>query len=420
MGNHKGELQDAGECVYLKEIYLDNAASTEMDPSVYSAMRDIYMKMYGNPSSPHSRGKAGKTILEKCRKNIANTMGAKAREIIFTSGGTESNNIAIGGIAERNVERLKDGGKGPHIVTSQVEHPSVHNTCKYLESRGFRVAYLPVNRCGQIKMETLEKIVTRDTFLISIIHGNNVVGTLQPLGDIGAFATELGILFHTDAIQSFGKVLIDVERDNIDLMSISGHKIHGPKGIGALYIRRAIKPTPLMHGGGQEDGVRPGTENLAGVVGLCRAAEIECRTLSEKSRKISLLRDKLINGILNKIDGAYLGGHPSDRLPGNAHFRFDGVNGEALVHELDREGIHASTGSACSQGHHGSARILTSMGVNKQGTREGVRFTLGKYNTSEQIEQLLGVLPRLIDKQRKFSPAWKKRMGKKSIEKKIE
>lgn len=376
----------------MERIYLDHAATTAMDHEVVQAMMPYFTQAFGNASSLHSFGREAKHALDSARQTIADALNAQTDEIIFTSGGTESNNFALKGI-----------GKG-HIITSSIEHPSILKTCRYLTDHGCDVTYLPVDADGMVDPGDVESAINSDTKLISVMHANNEIGTIQPVDEIGAIARDNGIPFHTDAVQSFGKTEIDLQKMNIDILSLSSHKIYGPKGIGALYIRRGVKIDPLMHGGEHEKGRRAGTENIPGIVGFAKAASLAIERFSSDREHLIKLRDMLIDGAMNAIDDVFLNGHPVKRLPNNANLRFKFVEGESLLLHLDMKGVAVSTGSACSSASLEPSHVLLALGLAPEDIHGSIRFTLGRENTEEEIRYVLDVLPEMIDKLRAISP----------------
>jgi len=376
----------------MERIYLDHAATTAMDHEVVQAMMPYFTQASGNASSLHSFGREAKHALDSARQTIADALNAQTDEIIFTSGGTESNNFALKGI-----------GKG-HIITSSIEHPSILKTCRYLNDHGCDVTYLPVDADGMVDPGDVESAINSDTKLISVMHANNEIGTIQPVDEIGAIARDNGIPFHTDAVQSFGKTEIDLQKMNIDILSLSSHKIYGPKGIGALYIRRGVKIDPLMHGGEHEKGRRAGTENIPGIVGFAKAASLAIERFSSDREHLIKLRDMLIDGAMNAIDDVFLNGHPVKRLPNNANLRFKFVEGESLLLHLDMKGVAVSTGSACSSASLEPSHVLLALGLAPEDIHGSIRFTLGRENTEEEIRYVLDVLPEMIDKLRAISP----------------
>ncbi|KAF5074424.1 Cysteine desulfurase IscS [anaerobic digester metagenome] len=380
--------------------YMDHSATSPVDPEVLEAMLPYFKESFGNASTLYSLGREARTAMEKARKQVASLIGARAEEVYFTSGGTESDNLAIKG----TISRLK--GKGNHIITSAIEHPAVEETCKYLEKNGYTVTYLPVGEDGIVKMEDLKESTREDTILITIMHANNEIGTIQPIKEIGALAREKGILFHTDAVQSVGKIPVNVEDMNVDLLSISAHKLHGPKGVGALYIRKGVRIDPLFHGGGHERGVRPGTENIPGIVGLGKACQLAEENLYENMEYVASLRDQLIKGVLGSIEQSFLNGHPTKRLPNNANFRFSSIEGESLILQLDSKGINASTGSACSSNKLEPSHVLMAIGLEEVDAHGSLRISLGKENTPEDIDSSIVVIKEVVERLRSMSPLW--------------
>lgn len=385
--------------VIMKRVYLDHAATTPVDKEVAETMLEFFTENFGNASSLHSWGRKAKRALEESRAKVAKIINCEANEIIFTGSGTESDNLAIKGIAYKY-------GKG-HIITSKIEHPAVLETCKYLEKKGFDVSYIPVDKNGVVNVEKIENEIRDDTILISIMHSNNEIGTLQPIEEIGKIAKKNNIIFHTDAVQSIGKIEIDVKKLGIDLLSMSAHKIYGPKGVGALYVKQGIKLEPILHGGGHEKGLRSSTENVAGIVGFAKACEIARKRLKKDAKKMKELRNKIIKEAL-EIEEAYLTGHPIKRLPNNASFYFKGIEGESLVLLLDSKGIATSTGSACSSKKLQASHVLIAIGVKPEDAHGSLRVTLGRENSKEEIEYFIEVLPETINELRKISPLWKK------------
>ncbi len=387
----------------MKQVYLDHASTTPVDPKVVDAMLPFYTKKFGNASSLHYYGREARDALDQARKQTADLIGAKPQEVIFTSGGTESDNIAIQGLAYQNKKKRKE--KGPHILTSAIEHPAVLETCKHLELQGYKVTYLPVDKYGSIILENLEDAISKHTFLISIMYGNNEIGTLQDITEIGRIAHENNIVFHTDAVQAVGKHPIDVQKMHIDLLSLSSHKMYGPKGVGGLYIRNGVKLKPLVHGGGHENGLRSSTENIPGIVGFATACHLAQKRMDKDAKHIVQLRDSLIKEIL-KIDETYLNGHPTKRLINNAHVRFTGVEGESLLLSLDEKGIAASTGSACSSKKLQPSHVLLATGLEPLEAHGSLRLSLGRTTTKEDIAFVSEVLPDIITRLRKMSPLW--------------
>jgi len=386
----------------MKTIYLDHAATTATDPKVLEAMLPYFHEHYGNPSSIYSMSRVSKNAIENAREILANSIGATPREIVFTSGGSESDNFAIKGIA------LAKQQKGNHIITSSIEHHAVLYTCKFLEKNGFTVTYLPVDHDGIVKLDKLEKAITPQTILIAIMHANNEIGTIQPIRQIGEIARKHGITFHTDAVQTFGHIPVNVDDLNVDLLSISAHKFYGPKGVGALYIRKGTKITPLIHGGDQEQRRRASTENVPGIIGMGKAVEIALETMENESARQIKLRDEFIKKTLAIIPDAILNGHPSIRLPNNVNISFEGIEGESILLNMDMEGIAASTGSACSSSSLEPSHVLLSIGLTHEFAHGSVRFTMGKHTTKDDLDYVVEVLPGIVKKLRAMSPLYKK------------
>ncbi|MEM4625182.1 MAG: cysteine desulfurase family protein [Candidatus Pacearchaeota archaeon] len=382
----------------MKEVYLDNAATTRVDSRVIEEVRKCMSINYGNASSIHKKGENAKELLEYSRKIIASSINALPEEIYFTSGGTESNNLAIKGLALKVY--LGDRNKN-HIITTKIEHDSVINVCESLKKFGFQITYLNVDKEGFIDYKELEESITPNTLLVSIIHGNNEIGTIQDIQQIGDICRKKSVLFHIDACQSFTKTLIDVKRQNIDLISLNAHKIHGPKGVGALFIKNGIKINPLFDGGGQERGLRSGTENIPAIVGFAKAVQISS---SHEISKISKLRDKLIAG-LEKIPGSKLNGPKGERrLCNNVNFIFKGVEGESIVGYLSEMGIYASTGSACSSKSLKASHVLLSIGVKQEEAHGSLRLSLSKFTTEEEIRYAISSITKVIKRLRDISP----------------
>lgn len=375
---------------------MDHSSTTPVDPVVAEAMHPFFSGKYGNPSSLYTIGREAKRAIEEARQKVADLIGAKKEEIFFTGSGTESDNLAIKGIAYKNRE------KGNHIITSSIEHHAVLNTCKFLEKQGFNITYIPVSHEGLVNPDDVEKAITKETILISIMHANNEIGTIQPVREIGKIAKENEIPFHTDAIQTAGKIPVNVDDLNVDLLSLSAHKMYGPKGAGALYIRKGTRLEPLLHGGGHERNMRPGTENVPGIVGFGKAAELAKEHLPDEE-KLAVLRDSLIKGIL-EIEDSYLNGHTTKRLPNNANFRFSFIEGESMVLTLDMNGIAASTGSACSSTSLEPSHVLTALGLKPEEAHGSLRLTLGTGNTQEDVDYVVSVLPGIVEKLRMMSP----------------
>ena len=377
-------------------IYLDNAASTQIHEDVLEAMLPYLKEQYGNPSSIHRYGRLANKAIEKARKQIAMLINADASEILFTSGGTESNNTALYGIAE----------KKPHsqIITSSIEHDAILEPCKKLAKDGFDVIYLPVDTHGIVDLSALKNSLSDNTCLVSIMFGNNEIGTIEPIAQIAQLCNEQNIPFHTDAVQAVGKIPIDVKKLGVDLLSISSHKLNGPKGIGALYIRNGIDIDPIILGGGQEHGLRSGTENVANIVGFGKACELAKLNLPDNISHMKKLRDDLVAKILREIPGVILNGHAENKLPNNAHFTFLGVAGEDLIIKLDEYGIAASTGSACSVHTQKASHVLQAMGFSHEQITGSLRLTLGLFNNQQQIDETVNILKKVTAELRSVSP----------------
>jgi len=385
----------------MKRIYLDYAATTPTHPEVVKAMLPYFTDAFGNPSSIHSYGQESKGAIEEARVKVADLIGARDEEIVFTSGGTEADNFAIKSVAYANEI------KGDHIITSSIEHHAVMETCKFLERRGFRVTYLPVDEYGLVDPNDVKKAITGKTILISVMQASNEVGTVEPIAEIGRIAKEAGIYFHTDAVQAVGHIPVDVNELGVDLLSMSAHKLYGPKGVGALYIRKGTKLIPFMHGGEQERRRRASTENIPGIVGFGKAVELAQQEISEEAERLAYLRDQLIKGLLERIDHTRLNGHPIMRLPNNVNVSVDFVEGESMLLNLDLEGICASTGSACSSASLEPSHVLLALGLAHEQAHGSLRFSLGKWSTDEEIERVLDVLPGIVAKLRAMSPLLK-------------
>lgn len=386
----------------MKKVYLDYAATTPVDPRVLKAMQPYFSEKFGNTMSLHSFGQEAKLALEESRQTLADLIGAKLNEIIFTSSATESNNLALKGIAMN----MPKGRHANHIIISSIEHPCVDEAAKWL-SRGFKITKIPVDKYGQVNPEDIRAAIRPETILVSIIHASNEIGTIQNITEIGRICRQKGVYFHTDAAQSLGKISIDVKRMNIDLLTASSHKMYGPKGAGFLYIREGIELVPLLHGGGQENGIRSSTVNVPAIVGFAKAAEICKKEMKSEAKRLSKLRDKLIKGIL-KIKGARLNGHPKNRLSNNINVSFLFVEGESLVIQLDMHGIACSTGSACSSAKLEPSYVLLAIGLKPAEAHGSLRISLGRYTTEKEIDYFLLVLPKIIKQLRQISPYGKK------------
>lgn len=381
-------------------IYMDHSATSPVDKEVLEAMIPYFTDSFGNASTLYSLGREARIAMESARKKVASLIGANPEEIYFTSGGTESDNMAIKG----TVNRLRN--KGNHVITSSIEHPAVDETCKYLEKNGFEVTYLPVGEEGIVKVSDLEAAIKDETILITIMHANNEIGTIQPIAEIGEVANKKSIYFHTDAVQTVGKIPVDVNDLKVDMLSISAHKLHGPKGIGALYIRKGFRLDPLLHGGGHERGIRPGTENVSGIVGLGKACELAENKLETNLLQVTELRDRLITNVLGEIQESYLNGHPTKRLPNNANFRFTGIEGESMVLQLDSKGIATSTGSACSSKKLEPSHVLLAIGLKEVDAHGSLRISLGKENTKDDIDYAVKSIKEVVESLRNISPLW--------------
>lgn len=381
-------------------VYADNAATTPVSQTVLNAMLPYYTEKYGNPSSLYAVGREAKKALEEARANVANHLGALPNEIFFTSGGSEADNWAIKGIA---YELAKKGKK--HIITSKFEHHAVLHTTEALEKEGFEVTYLEVYENGIVKPEDVEKAIREDTAVVTIMYANNEIGTIQPISEIGAICKKHGVLFHTDAVQAVGNIKIDVKEENIDLLSLSGHKLHAPKGVGALYVRRGIRLPNLISGGAQERGKRAGTENVAGIVALSVAMDEAYANLEERNARLIRMRDRLIEGA-SKIERSRLNGDPVKRLPGNFNMCFEGIEGESLLLKLDFAGICASSGSACTSGSLDPSHVLLAIGLPHEIAHGSLRISFSEQNTEEDVDYILEVLPGIVSYLRDISPLW--------------
>ncbi|MBN1831160.1 MAG: cysteine desulfurase [Deltaproteobacteria bacterium] len=387
-----------------REVYLDYQSSKPVDPRVLDAMHPYFSIKFGNPSSLHLVGDEATKVLEDSREKVAAFIGANQKEIIFTSGATESNNLALIGYAMRNKR------KGNHIIISEVEHISIFNITKYLERNGFEVTRVPVDQYARVSPKKLESRITDRTILVSIGYASNEVGTIQPMEEICDVIKRKGIAIHTDAVAAEGLLPLDVNEVPIDLMSISSNDIYGPKGLGVLYIRDGVSVVPTIIGGGQERGLRSGTENIPAVVGMAEATQICSAEMPEEAKRLSSFRDRLIKGVLNKIPKAYLNGHPTERLKNNAHFRFEGVEGESLLLSLKDRGISVSTGSACTSKTLEPSHTLIACGLLHEEAHGSLEFTFGRFNTESDIERVLDVLPGVLERLRGLSPLYEKEL----------
>ncbi|MEE8330820.1 MAG: cysteine desulfurase NifS [Acidimicrobiia bacterium] len=386
----------------MKRIYLDYAATTPVHPEVVRAMTPHWSEHFGNPSSIYSYGQEAKGTIEDAREKVAELIGASPEEIVFTSGGTEADNFALKGTAFA-------AKSGNHIITSAIEHHAIHETCSFLERHGFEVTYLPVDGHGLVDPDDLERAITKETILVSVMQANNEVGTVQPIAELTAIAREAGVCFHSDTVQTAGHIPTDVDELGVDLLSLSAHKLYGPKGVGALYVRKGTRLVPFMHGGGQERNRRGGTENVPGIAGFGKAAEIAGKETPDEAERLTGFRQRLIEGILGTIDNSRLNGHPEQRLPNNVNVSIDYVEGESMLLNLDLEGICASTGSACSSASLEASHVLLAMGLAHEQAHASLRFTMGKWTETEHVDRVLEVLPPIVAKLRAMSPLLKSR-----------
>lgn len=382
----------------MKRTYLDHAATTPTHPEVVQAMLPYFADSFGNPSSIYSYGQEARGAVEEARVRAAELIGAQSEEIVFTSGGTEADNLALKGVAYANEHR------GNHVITTSIEHHAVLEAARFLEKRGFVVTYLPVDQYGLVDPQDVRKAITAKTILISVIHASNEVGTIEPVAEIGSIAREAGISFHSDAVQTAGHIPVNVDELNVDLLSMSAHKLYGPKGVGALYVRKGTRLVPIIQGGEQEKGRRAGTENSPGIVGLGKAAEIARGELATEAERLRRLRDRLIAGLLDTMDNVTLNGHPTGRLPNNVSVSIGFVEGEAVLLNLDLEGICASTGSACSSSSSEPSHVLSALGCPPEQARGSLRFSLGRENGEEDVDRVLKVLPPIVARLRAMSP----------------
>ena len=385
----------------MRKVYLDNAATTALSPRVLEAMLPYFTQYYGNPSSVHAFGREAKQGLDKARDQVAKALHCEPSEVIFTGCGTESDNTVLLGVAQRY------GDKGKHIITTNVEHHAILHTCEYLEKQGYSVTYLPVDQDGLVTAEQVAAAIRPDTILVSIMFANNEVGTIMPIQEIGAVCKEKGVLFHTDAVQAVGHIPVDVQAMHIDMLSLSAHKFHGPKGVGALYCRKGIRLPSYIMGGAQEKGRRAGTENVAGIVGMGAAIQLATEQLEENRAKMTALRDRLMTGIQARISEVKLNGHPTNRLPNNVNFSFKYIEGESILLMLDMNGIAASSGSACTSGSLDPSHVLLALGLPHEIAHGSVRLTLGDETTEEDIDYTIDVLEKTVARLRAMSPLYK-------------
>ncbi len=386
----------------MQRIYLDNNATTGLAPEVLAAMQPFWLENFGNASSIHWYGQRAKAAVETAREQVAKLIHARPSEIVFTSGGTESDNTALVGI----VEAARSAAR--HVITTAIEHHAVLHTAKALEKRGVQVTYVRVGSSGIVDPADIERAIRTDTVLISVMHANNELGTIQPLEEIGRIAREHDIYFHTDAVQSVGKIPVDVEKLGVDLLSLSAHKLHGPKGEGALYIRKGTIVRPLLYGGHDERDRRPGTENVTGIVGLGRAAELARLNLAEEASRVAALRDRLEENILDKVPLTAVNGDRARRLPTTSNIRFDYIEGEGFVIALDLRGVACSTGAACSSGSVEPSHVLSAIGLRPEQARSSIRFSLSRYTTEEDIDTTLAIVPAVVERLRAVSPHYRK------------
>jgi cysteine desulfurase len=392
----------------MRKVYLDHSATTPVDEEVADLIRIYYTEKYGNPSSVHGFGREAKKALDEARLQVASLIGARPEEITFTSGGTEADNLAILGIAETS------RSKGRHLIISAIEHHAVLETAEYLEKMGCELTILPVNAEGIVELDSVGKALRPDTILVSVMHANNEVGAIQPIEEIGRIVREHGAVFHVDAVQTLGKLPVDVERLGVDLLTMSAHKIYGPKGVGALYIRKGVRISSLLHGGGQEKKRRSGTENTPGIIGFGKACEIAAQRMTEEAEKLKKLRDKLLNGIVERIDNVKVNGPLGDwRLPNNVNVSINFVEGESLLLSLDMLGIAASSGSACTSGSLDPSHVLLAMGLSHEVAHGSLRFSLGRQNTEEDVDYVLEHLPKIVERLRAMSPLYHQAAKKK-------
>lgn len=385
----------------MQQVYLDNNATTPLDPLVFKAMKPHYMEDFGNASSIHTYGQKANSAVENARRQVSELIGARPNEIVFTSGGTEADNTALRGVLTHHRAR------GNHIITAVTEHSAVLQTCEQLEKENFRVTYLPVDREGMISLDRLEKAIDEETILISIMHANSEIGVIQPIQDMAALAREKKVLFHTDAVQTVAKIPVNVEELGVDLLSLSAHKFHGPKGVGALYIRSGVKMDPLLYGGSHERSRRAGTVNVPGIVGLGRSAELAREELKALDTRVKALRDRLEKGILEHISGTAVNGSRTHRIPHLTNISFRAIEGEALLISLDFQGVAVSTGSACSSGTVEPSHVLTALGGNHKLHKSAIRFTLSRMTSGGEIDYVLSILPEIVERMREVTPLYR-------------
>jgi cysteine desulfurase len=384
---------------------MDHAATTYTSKEVLDEMLPFFTEHFGNPSSVHQFGREVKKSIDVARDRVAKAIGALPEEIYFTAGGSEADNLAIKGVAYANKN------KGNHIITTKIEHPAVIETCEQLEKEGFEVTFLDVDHFGLVNPEDVRKAIKDNTILISVMYANNEIGTIQPISEIAQIANEKKIYFHTDAVQAIGSVRINVQEQKIDMLSMAGHKFYGPKGIGALYVRKGVKLVSIIHGGSQERKRRAGTENVPGIIGIGKAIELAYQKFDENNARITMLRDQLINGIMTNVPYTRLNGHPENRLPNNTSFCFEFIEGESLLLNLDLKGVAGSSGSACSSGSLEPSHVLLAIGLTHEIAHGSLRLSLGEVNTAEDVDYVLQVLPEIVDRLRQMSPLYEKVKG---------
>jgi len=389
----------------MKRIYMDYAATTPMLPEVVEAMQTYYSYKFGNPSSIHSMGQEARDAVEHARSQVAALIACRPEDVVFTGGGTEADNHAVKGVC------LAGRGKGNHVITTAIEHHAVLNTCNYMKELGFDATVVPVDKHGMVDPDDIRKAITSKTLLVSVMHANNEVGAIQPIEAIGSITRGAGVYFHVDAVQTAGHLPIDVDSMGIDLLSASAHKLYGPKGVGMLFVRGGTNIVPLLHGGEQENGRGAGTENVAGIVGFGKAAEIARAEMGKEAARLLKYRDRLIDSVLGRVADAYLNGHRTSRLPNNTNFSFDFIEGESILMYLDAEGICASTGSACSSASSEPSHVLLALGIPVERARGSVRFTLGRWTSEEHVDKVVEALPRIVEKLRAMSPLVKEKCG---------
>ena len=389
----------------MKRIYMDYAATTPMLPEVAAAMQPYFSHKFGNPSSIHSMGQEAADAVEAARSQVAALIACGPEDIVFTGGGTEADNHAIKGVCLAGRER------GNHIITTAIEHHAVLYACNFIKGLGFDVTVVPVDKYGMVDPGDIKEAITGKTLLVSVMHANNEVGAIQPIEEIGRITRNAGLYFHVDAVQTAGHLPIDVDRMGIDLLSASAHKLYGPKGVGMLYIRPGTRIVPLLHGGEQENGRRAGTENVAGITGFGKAAEVARAEMGKEAHRLSGYRDRLIDSVMGRVADSYLNGHKTSRLPNNTNFSFDFIEGESILMYLDADGICASTGSACSSASSEPSHVLMALGIPVERARGSVRFTLGRWTSVEDIDKVIEALPRIVEKLRAMSPLVKEKCG---------